>query len=488
MKLQFGRRRFLNYLLLTAALVRCKKDPELTTSTKTTPSTPPKTTGSLSPPNIDQYLAEYSITEIGTETMPIDPAWNQTINGYNNQISYNAGDTVDVFLSGPANANTSIRLFDTQGNVAFETSTAINPQVIKSQKPWVEGFMYEKTFSFKIPSNFKSGIYTWNKKIPLIVRSNNKTVDITVVYPSNTVNAYNYAGGRSLYAPDGDNRSMVVSFLRSHTIWYQKFYEWLDEQVYSINYVADSDLDDYNEIAQSSMVVIAGHSEYWTRQARQNIDAFIQSGRNVIILSGNTMWWQVRYAPQQNLMICYKGNPADPLSGTEYNTINWPQKSLNYPVYPSIGVDYTQGGFGQTLPDRWDGYKIVNDKSPILAGTSLKNGDMLHIKSTEYDCIPVVKMIPQDSTEIPAIDYHKLKCYKAELIGYDFAQNLVHGAYKQQGLGTFVVYQQTNKTGTVVNTATMDWCWNIIYDEFKVMTKNMIDLSLSGKSLFAPAF
>jgi hypothetical protein len=100
MKLQFGRRRFLNYLLLTAALVRCKKDPELTTSTKTTPSTPPKTTGSLSPPNIDQYLAEYSITEIGTETMPIDPAWNQTINGYNNQISYNAGDTVDVFLSG----------------------------------------------------------------------------------------------------------------------------------------------------------------------------------------------------------------------------------------------------------------------------------------------------------------------------------------------------------------------------------------------------
>jgi len=482
MKPQLDRRHFLSSLLFSAALVGCKKDPGLSPLKSTTI---PKTTGSLSQPNVDQYLAEYSTTEIGTETMPTDPTWNQTINGYNNQVSYNAGDTVDVFLSGPANANTGIRLFDTQGNVVFETSTAINPQLIKSQKPWVEGFNYKKTLSYKIPQDFRSGIYTWDKTIPFVLKSSNKSVDITVIYPSNTINAYNYNGGKSLYAPDGNNRSFVVSFLRSTSILYKKFYKWLDEQAYSINYVADSDLEDYNEIAESRIVIIAGHSEYWTRQARQNIDTFIQSGRNVIVLSGNTMWWQVRYAPQQNLMICYKGNPSDPLSGTEYNTINWYQKSLGYPVYPSIGVDYTQGGFGQTLSNRWDGYKIVNEKSPILAGTNLKTGDMLNIKSTEYDCIPVVKMIPQGSAEIPVIDYQKLKCYKAELIGYDFAQNLVQGAYKQQGLGTFVVYQRTSKTGTVVNTATMDWCWNIIYDEFQVMTKNMIELSLSGKSLFS---
>jgi hypothetical protein len=63
---------------------------------------------------------------------------------------------------------------------------------------------------------------------------------------------------------------------------------------------------------------------------------------------------------------------------------------------------------------------------------------------------------------------------------------LVPGAYKQQGLGTFVVYQQSETSGTVVNAATMDWCWYIIFDQFQTITKNMIELSLNGKSLFSP--
>ena len=137
----------------------------------------------------------------------------------------------------------------------------------------------------------------------------------------------------------------------------------------------------------------------------------------------------------------------------------------------------------QTLPNRWNGYKIVEANSPILAGSGLQNGDILICKTTEYDCVPVVNMISPGSTEIPVIDPTKLSYYKAELLGYDFAQNEEPG--DGRGLGTFIVYQKTADSGTVVNVASMDWCDYFDRDQFRIITKNMIDLSLNGGSLFA---
>ncbi len=53
------------------------------------------------------------------------------------------------------------------------------------------------------------------------------------------------------------------------------------------------DLEDYSEIAGAKVVVIIGHSEYWTRRARENFDRYVLEGGNALVLSGNTMWWQV---------------------------------------------------------------------------------------------------------------------------------------------------------------------------------------------------
>ncbi|MGZ3610970.1 MAG: N,N-dimethylformamidase beta subunit family domain-containing protein [Ktedonobacteraceae bacterium] len=40
---------------------------------------------------------------------------------------------------------------------------------------------------------------------------------------------------------------------------------------------------------------MTGKSEYWTRQARTNIDKFTASGKNLLVFSGNTMYWQTRF-------------------------------------------------------------------------------------------------------------------------------------------------------------------------------------------------
>ncbi len=481
------RRSFLGYLLLLIALYRCRKDAIVTTKQTVTP--PPVQTGVT-----DAYLGQYGATEVGSNLQP-DPTYMAGFNGYTARQSYLPGNTVDLYLSDPTGKTTSITLKDARKNIILTLPAAIKAQKINSTKPWVEGFKYDKTISFELPVNLKSGVYTINDVIPVIVRGNNDVAyDLTVVYNSNTLNAYNFAGGKSLYAPDFDNRSTVVSFNRSTILVNAPFFYWLAGLGYNINYVADFDMDDYSQIKNSTAVLFSGHSEYWTRQARQNVDTFINAGKNIIMLSGNSMWWQVRYNKAQNLMICYKslsGNSyenytLDPLQSTIYSTINWGGNDTKYTILPTLGTDYRHGGYGQVLANRWNGFKIVNANSPLIKGSGLNNGDILSMPSTEYDGAPVVNLFAPGSTEIPVIDNTVMNFYKVELIGYDFAQNLTRK--DQLGFGTFMICKRTSTSGTIINAASMDWCINFGQTNdktaLKAITKNMIDLSISGGNLF----
>ncbi|MGZ3820312.1 MAG: N,N-dimethylformamidase beta subunit family domain-containing protein [Mucilaginibacter sp.] len=458
---------------------------------------PRTVTSSNVPPPVDS-LGDYSITEVG-DSLLNNPNFSKTLNGYTDKTSYYPGDMLSLYLSCPVTIkNSVITLYNTKGNSILSVSATITTQKIKSQKPWVDGFGYAPTFSIKLPANLKSGIYTWTGKIPFVVKGNGSSYDLTVVYPSNTLNAYNPTGGKSLYAPNFNNRATVLSFHRSDTIDYANFYKWIDNQSYNINYIADSDLDDYSQIQNSKVVIVTGHSEYWTLAARENIDKFVASGKNVLMLAGDNMWWQVRYNKSKDLMICYKdidgsaneGNTLDPLGGTLYSTVNWGTPIVKYPIISSIGADYRGGGYGNTLPNRWNGFRIVQENSPLFQGTGLKNGDILSMPTREYDSAPIVKLFPQvpSAKETPVIDTAKLHFYKTELVGYDFAQNLMRR--DRLGFGTFIVCKKSPTSGTIVNTATMDWCATtgiVGIDKFKVqkITKNMIDLSLANASLFS---
>jgi len=473
----------------------------LANSCKKLPSTAPAS-NSVTPP-LEQppvadasILAQYTVTELGNTAnlFPLPDFFKQINYGYCDKTSYNPGDEVQFYLTGPKNNNHKIDLVDINGVSVFSFSSAISPQQIKSAKPWVDGCMFDKTTSVRIPNSIKSGFYTWklgsksvHENIPVVIKSADNFPEVTVVYASNTDNAYNLGGGKSLYGPSVEDRCTVASFLRfpfSPVDYTSSFFKWMSLQSYNANFVADVDLDDYATIQNSKIVILTGHSEYWTKQARLNIDKFVDSGKNLLVLSGNTMWWQVRYNLEKNLMICTKDHVSDPLSNTIYNTQQWPTPALKYPTTSSVGVDWNGGGYGNQLANRWNGFKIVQQNSPLFEGTELKNGDILKLPSNEIDGAPVVKMIMPGSDEIPVIDNSKLNFYKVELLAFDFAVN----GTKPNGLGTFIVFKKKAKSGTVVNAATTDWCspkgiGGSDHEKIAIITKNMIDKSLAGKSL-----
>jgi hypothetical protein len=206
---------------------------------------------------------------------------------------------------------------------------------------------------------------------------------------------------------------------------------------------------------------------------------FIDSGRHSLILSGNVMWWQIRYSDDGTQMLCYK-HIKDPVKDVQYYTTNWFERVLKYPIENSFGMNFNLGGYGISSGVGWHGYKIVNESSPLLVGTGLKNGDIISCPSNEYDGAPIKYIPGQDDPVLDNIyNFHKI-----EMIGYDHSFRVVKTA------GTFIALQKTETSGVIVNTASTDWCAKTGLegkdgDKLKLITINAINLLLENESVFS---
>ncbi len=414
--------------------------------------------------------------------IPSNPCSPNFQYGYTDKSSYFSGEKVVVFLQSNATIpSCKIDLYDVNGMVVFSVGSGLFAQTIAANAS-ENGYGFSPTVSFEVPSNLKSGIYLIGNQIPIVIKTNSQ-VDIMVVYPDNTANAYEKSGGKSLYSTD--NRPIKVSFMRpialqNNTTFCLKWFTSV--QNVSIGYIADRDLDNYTSVERARLIVIPGHSEYWTRKARENFDRFVDVGGHALILSGNTMWWQVRYSENGNEMYCYRDLALDPIQDSKLKTINWYESLLEYPITKSIGADFNNGGYGLKVDSGWDGYKITAINSPLLKGLNIKKGDIIRLPSGEYDGAPIIGW---DADGNPLIDKDGLKFHKSELIGYDFGSR-----FEKQTIGTFIVFQKTPTSGVVVNTASYDWCsangmGGSDSEKIKVITQNAITKLLNGETVFS---
>jgi hypothetical protein len=403
------------------------------------------------------------------------------IDGYTEKISYDMGDRVTAYIKSDKDIDAcKLTIYNVNGEVAFSVASPMIKQTVSSDDPAVKGFGYNPTVTFDLPKGAKSGVYLIEKKIPFIVKTR-EAVDLVVVYASNTANAYCESGGRSLYSVN--NKPVQVSFQRPIALEYfspacLRWFEKLDG--FTINYIADSDLDDWESISQAKIIVLVGHNEYWTREGRVNFDRFVDNGGDALILSGNTMWWQVRYADNRTKLVCFKELP-DPINDLLAQTKNWDNPQLFYPIIRSIGADFPRGGYGLKSDAGWNGFKIFNPKSPLLEGTGLAKGMVLSCPSTELDGAPIASF---DAEGYPVIDMDKLGFDKVELIGFD------KGYRVTETYGTFIVLKKNASSGTVVNTASCDWCseggmGGKDADKMKKITLNALTKLKNRESVFS---
>lgn len=403
--------------------------------------------------------------------------------GYTNKISVFPGDSVSLYIDADTTGMMPVKLFDLKGKEVASFNMRVFHQPPLDEKAYEKGFNFKKTATVKVP-DLQSGVYLWDNTIPMVVKSK-RNPKIIIVYSSNTDNAYSPSGGKSLYDYNSSEtkKATHVSFLRPIPLpkYGEAFLRWMDAQSFSdVAYICDMDMDDYDEIKKASLLIIAGHSEYWTREARTNFDRFVAEGKNAIVLSGNTMWWQVRYNQEKNQLICFKSADDDKVKNALVKTTRWNDPTLGYPITKSIGVEFPLAGYGRKTDSGWDGFHILTD-SPLLEKTSLKSGDILHCPTDEYDGAPLLGF---NEMGIPVLNRQALGFEKIEIIGYD--RTVWNGV---EGVATWIVFKATKKSGIVINTASTDWCSDNgigSNDDIKTITKNMIHKLMRKENVFSP--
>src|SRR5207244_4360201 len=133
---------------------------------------------------------------------------------------------------------------------------------------------------------------------------------------------------------------------------------WLEQMGYDIAYTDDVAMTfqaDQLRSPNTQTLVIAGHSEYWTKGMRDNVEAARDAGTNIVSLSANTGYWQVRYEnpsatgaatgiDDARTLVCFKTVEATGSTGStgvnDYGPGNADQGQAN----SALGADRTRGG------------------------------------------------------------------------------------------------------------------------------------------------
>jgi hypothetical protein len=264
-----------------------------------------------------------------------------------------------------------------------------------------------------------------------VLRPPQPTARALFVLATNTWNAYNNWGGRSLYTGGKEvsfrrpwGRGMLVrpevdrddrkspprrpgeepdvdgdayqTFRYAHGFpgymgsagWFtydRRFAEWAERAGFELDYAISSDLDDVDDLTNGYRLLVgAGHDEYWSAPGRDAVERFVAGGGNYASFSGNTMFWRVRLERDGTSMVCHKysAHVTDPVAGAVPTAITgmWGDPLVGRSERGLLGAASMFGlyaRFGQATPRGVGGFIVYRDDHWLLEGTGLRYGDVL---------------------------------------------------------------------------------------------------------------
>src|SRR4051812_9064029 len=296
--------------------------------------------------------------------------YDEGIAGFATQTSFNLGQSVPLKIARdtPTPGGTKVNVtvyrmgyYDGEGgrqvfsasNVAVANNFTCKPKDATTGELSCANWSVTQT----VPSSAltSSGVYVaklatvggtvLENNIVFVVRDDNDTTPskILFVLPTADYQAYNTWGGKSLYGDRlggadtvaGTPRAVKVSFDRPlfdnnderdrlfgpdiETLY------WLEQQGYDVSYTDDVAVHQNGALLQDhDIVIVPGHSEYWSEQQFLAFKAARESGTSIASFSANTAYWKVRYENGGRTLVCYKTVQGDGSGGSGAATPNDP--------------------------------------------------------------------------------------------------------------------------------------------------------------------
>ncbi|HVR05195.1 MAG TPA: N,N-dimethylformamidase beta subunit family domain-containing protein [Solirubrobacteraceae bacterium] len=305
----------------------------------------------VSCPNANPIVNENNCMGEGTTANRLSN-YSEEIGGFTTQTSYAAGENVQLKIgtSAPSFPSTNVsisvyrigyyggngaRLIAAAGSSKVKVNNSLTCNPMNKETGELSCSNWATTYTIPGSSLPVSGIYEavftdladggiQNYAI-FTVRNDASTAEVLYVLPVSTYEAYNTWGCKSLYfdacglgnTVAGDERAVKVSFERPISegeAERNKFFgpdartvEWLEEQGYNVSYTDDIQLAREPEtLLHHKIILISGHSEYWSYAAFNNVLAAREHGVNIASLSSNTAYWQTRFENNYRTLVCYK--------------------------------------------------------------------------------------------------------------------------------------------------------------------------------------
>ena len=91
----------------------------------------------------------------------------------------------------------------------------------------------------------------------------------------------------------------------------QHYGVWLEEQGYEYDMISDLDLHrDPSILRDYPVFMVVGHNEYWSLPMYRGTDDYLRRGGNLVVLSGNAVFWRVSFNEDCSVMECRKADAA----------------------------------------------------------------------------------------------------------------------------------------------------------------------------------
>jgi hypothetical protein len=343
---------------------------------------------------------------------------------------------------------------------------------------WLSGFYLVTLTAHDAPADLAVGYAGF------VVHAGRHRARALLVLATNTYNAYNSWGGKSLYtggsrvsfarpfgrgmlmrsSTERDDRKSRPTYRREEPDvdgliyqqyrfangypgfmgsagWFtyeRQFVEWAEGQGFEFDYAVSSDLERVPEtVAGYDLVLGVGHDEYWSAGQRAAIEAHVRGGGNYVSLSGNTMFWQVRLEAGGRAMVChkYRAHEVDPVVGTEAQptmTGMWADPLVARPETALLGAGSAYGlysRFGAATPRGSGAFTVYRNDHWMFDGTGLRYGDLLGADDGVVGYETVGCRLGFDAFQLPVAAGGDGTPEQVEVVAFTPSSNLAMGEY-----------------------------------------------------------
>jgi hypothetical protein len=178
--------------------------------------------------------------------------------------------------------------------------------------------------------------------------------------------------------PWGFESERAAHTRHSHLVRPERYAEaWLAREGYPYTVITDQDLhEDPGLLSRFRVLCIAGHSEYWSDEARAGVERSLAGGGQVLVLSGNTLCWRVSFSDDGTVVECRKQT-----TGTDVRWIGpaaWGERwhsddgregggypFIGRPGWQVIGLD-TQGMLDDATATSFAALDVLRPEHPLF--------------------------------------------------------------------------------------------------------------------------